>query len=296
MRTVLSALALCGLLAGAEGRLTGPVPAYWLDSNARSVRAVLGVPGAAYAGGSVIENVDAAGLSPDGALLAVLRGRTLLLLRENNGEWTSTVLSNDIDGPMALAWSTDSRELSVATASGALRTWKTDGAELAARALPEGASALAVSAAGAVALARGGVYTAGESSARLIAPADHAVAVALHGSEVYYCDAARGEVRVVSDMKAPGGATLAAKLDDPVGVGVDAARKLLLVASKTRVMGLRLGTWEPVFDIALDFEASKLEPFGKAGWLLNAGQDGPLHVLSLDDSPAVFFIPNEGRN
>src|SRR5579885_1735285 len=80
MKFKTSVLLLCALplLGWADDRtsVSGPVSAFLFDSQTRSIRPMIGFPGASYMGDAVTTDVDAASVSPDGsAALAVRQGR-----------------------------------------------------------------------------------------------------------------------------------------------------------------------------------------------------------------------------
>ena len=75
-------LLCCLAMAGVSqdrSDLRGPVSRVVFDQNARALRPMLGVPGAAYLAAPLVSGIDAASVSPDGsAALAVQEGRLVL--------------------------------------------------------------------------------------------------------------------------------------------------------------------------------------------------------------------------
>jgi len=274
--------------AGAEGRLDGPGGLVF-DSASASVRSMYGVPGSAYLGAAVAEEISAAAVAPNGRAALYLRDGSLVLQKE-----TAAVLAEGLAGAR-IAWSADSSSAAVADGSGAVRIFKLDGS--AARTIadaPAGIADLALDGELVIASAAGGIYVleAGKP-ARLLTQTEGAADLALLGADLFYADRSRGEVRVLRSYAGGGDPALVAKLDGVVGVGVAKNVVVIASASQKRAIGLRIGSNEPVFDLELDFEPSSVDAFGDAAWLLNAGQSGPLQVLVADASPAVYFIPRQ---
>src|SRR5512134_3362781 len=78
----------CGLLLlalgaafGQDGGLTGPVSGMVFDADSRSLRPVVGVPGAAYLGQPAVSGLDWASVAPNGRAALVLSNAQLRLLR-----------------------------------------------------------------------------------------------------------------------------------------------------------------------------------------------------------------------
>lgn len=273
------ALLLC---AAESGSLNGPSPAFVFDAAAKAVKPMIGIAGSSYLGGALADGVDAAAASPDGNAVAYIKDGSLHLLR--NG--ASTTLSESAAGP--LAWSSDSA--SVASA-GVL--FSIDGSSVRLAGPAGDVNALAAAKNHAVAATGGGVWLLTSESARQIATADNAIALDIDGNDLYFADNARGEVWLLRDYANGGDPVLVAKIEG--ATGVDAEGNLILVVAGRKLLGLRKGGFEPVFELGLDFDATSLTRLNRSTWLLNAGQAGPLEVLSLDGDPAVYFVPRNGE-
>jgi hypothetical protein len=240
---------------------------------------MIGIAGSAYLGSVLANDVESAAASPDGNSVALLKGGALHILR--NG--SASLIAETAEAP--LAWSPDST--TVATGSRLIRI--SDGSSVNLPALNGPAVALAAANDHAVAAAAGGVWLLNAGSARLLASAEEAAAVSIHGNELYFADRARGEVWLLRDYTNGGAPVLVAKIDG--AAGVDVARDRILIAAGQKVIALRAATFEPLFELDVDFTASGLSRLNASTWLLNAGQQGPLQVLSLDGDPAVYFVP-----
>jgi hypothetical protein len=248
-----------------------------------------GVPGSAYLGGAVAEDVTSAAAAPDGRSALYLKDGRLILQKDS-----STILAEGLSGAR-IAWSADSSAAAVADASGAVRIFKVDGS--AARVIGDAPGAIAdllLDGDRVVVSAAGNVYVleAGKP-ARVLTQTESPADLAIAGADLFYADRARGEVRVLRNYSSGGDPALVAKLDGVVGVGVAKNVIVMASASQKKALGMRNGSNEPLFDLELDFEPTGVDAFGEAAWLLNAGQSGPLQVLVADASPAVYFIPRQ---
>jgi hypothetical protein len=244
---------------------------------------MIGVPGSAYLGDALAADVDYAAASPDGDSVAFSRGGALYILR--NG--SSRLLAEKIDGP--IAWSPDS---SVVAAGGRLFQIAS-GSSTGLAVLDKSLSAIAASKDHAVAAAPGGVWLLNSDASRLLAAADDPAALAIHNNDLYFADRGRGDIWLLRDYVRGGDPVLVTRIDG--AAGVDVAGDRILVTGANRVVALRSGTFDPLFEIELDFTASGLSRLSSSAWLLNAGQHGPLQVLSLDGNPGVYFVPRGGE-
>jgi hypothetical protein len=284
-KILISIMTACAC-AGADGRLEGP-GGLVADTASASIRTMYGVPGSAYVGGPVVEDVASASIAPSGRAALYVKDGSLVLLRDD-----AAVIAQGLNAAR-IAWSADSSAAAVLDAAGALRIWKTDGSASSLDA-PAGIAALATDGSRVVAAAPGAIYLleAGKS-ARTLAQTEGPAALVIAGADLFYADRARGEVRVLRNYANGGDPALIAKLEDVVGVGIARNIVVMASASQRKAIGLRDGSGEPLFDLALDFEPSGVDLFGDAAWLLNAGQSGPLQVLATDGEPAVYFIPRQ---
>ena len=280
-------LAACAC-AGADGRLDGPGGLVF-DSGSASVRTMYGVPGSAYLGAAVAEEISTGAVAPNGRAALYLRDGSLVLQKES-----AAVLAEGL-ASAKIAWAADSSSFAVADGSDAVRLWKLDGSAIRMIAhAPAAIADLVLDGDRVIASAASGIYAleAGKP-ARVLAQTEGAADLAVYGADLFYADRTRGEVRVLRNYAGGGEPALIAKLDGVVGVGVAKNVIVIASASQKKAIGLRNGSNEPVFDLELDFEPSSVDLFGDAAWLLNAGQSGPLQVLVADANPAVYFIPRQ---
>ncbi len=278
---------------GGRTTVQGPVAGYVFDQQARGVRPMLGLPGAAYLGDALVSGVEAAGIAPDGArALAVREGRLFLAGLKNEAD--SAPVENAIPGADRFAWSPDGSIAAVYASASRQAQIIRDGAA----GKPVDLSglgevvALAVSRSGkliaGVAGENGGVYMDGALLARAANPA----AITISGQDLYFADKDRGQVWQVAGFEQDGTALLFAEgIEGAAGVQVYGSRAFVAGAKGIEVFDLAART--PLSHIDVDAAPTQLAPFGeRALWLLNApGEGQPAYVLSAADVPAVYFVP-----
>jgi streptogramin lyase len=105
---VIGALAVPVAIAQTSG-WRGPVSGILYDEPARALRPVVGVPGGSYLGPAIVDDLDAAFVSPNGeSSLASTAGRALLIRSLRSDMQTTTPLETCADMDVA-AWTADSR-------------------------------------------------------------------------------------------------------------------------------------------------------------------------------------------
>lgn len=278
---------------GGRTTVQGLLAGYVFDQQARGVRPMLGLPGAAYLGEALVGGLEAAGIAPDGARALAVRegGLFLVVLKDGAG---SAPVANAIGGADRFAWSPDGSVAAVyASASRQAQIIRNGvaGEPVDLSGLGE-VVALAVSRSGkliaGVAGENGGVYLDGA----LLARAANPVGITIAGQDLYFTDKDRGQVWQVAGFEQDAAALL-------FGEGIEGAAGFQIYGSRAFVAGAK---GIEVFDLAararighLDVDAApaQLAPFGeRALWLLNApGEGQPAYVLSAADVPAVYFVP-----
>ncbi len=121
---ILAILAPVVLAAAQDGAIYGPLSGFAFDGATRTLRPIVGVPGAAYLGAPLAASLDFASISPNGALALVeSQARLFLLRRLQTGRpvWLLLDASGRTD---RVAWSPDSTAAAVySAATGRLRLW-----------------------------------------------------------------------------------------------------------------------------------------------------------------------------
>src|SRR5687768_4854610 len=121
--SALSLLAVCGTSLLAQGtQLTGPGSGFVFDDQARSIRWIVGVPGAAYLGTRVADGLDLAAVAPNSRLAVAVKGGGLYLVRLDAAEAAWQTLEEEAGAVETIAWSADST--AVVVSGGGLRIWR----------------------------------------------------------------------------------------------------------------------------------------------------------------------------
>lgn len=280
----------------ADPAMSGPLAGFVLDQEARSVRPVLGVPGSAYVAGSVLQDVEALAVSPD--------GERALAAQADGLAWVERLPSGDFQA-MRIAGSTGADRL----------TWSPDGSAAAAYAAStrsvqvllkgkisrivdltslEGVRALAIDNSGdsVLAGADGGVYLAGKDGAvRRLASLESPAALAIRGSDLFV---AAGGVFEIKDYAAQP-ALLPFSDAAAVALHVAPGGDRLVVATGEAVFIFEIASRSVATRLNLDFQPTMLTRLGSAAlFVLNSGKAGvePLYVVNAAAVPAVFFVPS----
>jgi hypothetical protein len=290
---------------GQQTRLAGPVSGLVFDDYSRSLRWIVGVPGAAYLGGSVAEGLEIAAVAPNSKLALAVKDGALFLIRLGGDEAVWETLEAEAGAVDRIVWSADS---SAAIVSGAaLRIWRNLGATAEALALAgaDGSKwlALVLEGGGEAALAAkaGGVYRLSGSEARLVAAVEDpsALAIAPAGDVAYVADRAGKQLLALRNWKDSGEVSLIAGesqgIDDPVAVAIGSdARSVLLAGGTSRSLiqidpasGALTARWD------LDFQPTRIERLssGLFGLTRRTGGAEPLQVITAGPQPSVFFVP-----
>ncbi len=294
-----AALALAGTLSAQEAQLTGLASGFVFDEQAKAVREIAGVPGAAYLS-RVFAAGDEGSVSPDGQLALVHDGDSLTLIRL--GGDAATRLGASSGKLTKIAWSSGSDAVAV-SAEGRVRLWIGLGSqpeEVNLAQVSGEVSALAVdSARRAVAVAiEGAVHLATSDGAKLVAEAGDPEGLAIAGNTLYIADRARREVVAVRNFAtAPEAALLANEafgVREPVALAVDGGT-LWVADASGKLLSLDLANGAVTRQIDLDFEPTRLEALGRNLYRMDRRTSAqvPVQILQLGSEPAVYFVPAE---
>ncbi|MBM3739488.1 MAG: hypothetical protein FJW39_27285 [Acidobacteria bacterium] len=290
-KLMIAAVVAAGVLGAQE--LSGPVSGLVFDEQAKAVRVIAGVPGAAYLGSSLAEG-DEGSISPDGNFAVVRQGAELMLLKSGGGA-VRLGAAEGVTGEVA--WSADSH--SVAVESRSIRLWinlDTQPEQSPLARFEGDAISLAVSGRGVAAGAKGGVFVLNSEGSRLIVPADEPEGLAISGGTLYVADLARKEVLAVRNFaSAPEIALIAneaAGVGAPVAVAADNG-SLLIADAGRKLVAMSLSTGETQYSLELDFVPARLDRFARGLYRLNVRDSAtdPVQILQLGSEPAVFFVP-----
>jgi DNA-binding beta-propeller fold protein YncE len=299
--------------AANNGAVAGPVTGFIFDAQAGRIRPMLGMPGSAYLGATVVSDVNSASVSPDGsAAFAIQAGKLLLYTGLASGTPTAVGLRGAITADR-FAWAPG------ATAA-AIYSSKSAQAQIVSN-LPETPSAgtpidlsgltgqvaalafdgkqiiLAIGSGGS-----GGIYTVtAQSGPQRIASAASPSALVLAGADLYFADQQTEQIwEVQSYAGQPVPLLFAgdASISLPVGLqlSTDASRLYVANAGSRVLVVYDVAARSQIESIPLNFTPTKLDRFGNASvFVLNNTGQGPAPLFVFSDANAaklaVYFVP-----
>ena len=300
-------------LLAQEASLSGTISGWVFDSASRSLRPIIGIPGASYLGDPLVAGLDWAAVAPEGNHALALRAGDLYSVRglQSNPAWT--LIEGALPSPGRIAWSADA---SVAVLSSSVESriqfvrnlgeGPVAGPPID---LPGRVSALALDRAGERALVgieaeqEGGLYLVSpDGSPRLLAPLGRpaAIALAANDRDLFVADRASRQIWELRNFREEATPLLFADdgggVTDAVGLALSRDGRLLFVASQSgkTLDAYALESRSLSSRSALDYEPSLLEPLsGRVLFLLKSRGSGnePLLVLDTSREPTVYFVP-----
>lgn len=305
-----------GCLPAQTSSFTGPVEAFSFDAPTRSVRPVIGFPGAASFGPALLESVDFASVAPHQNYGIVFQGGKYVFvsgLGLNTGSKIVSVAIAEVTGradgivwsgngslailySRAQGWFQTISGLPGAAAAGALVDVSSLGGEFSAVAVDTPGKQIVVAVGG----ENGAVYQATNGQfTRLVSMAKPvSLSFSNDGQTLYALDAATLQVTAAS-LGGHGFQTLALPgIANPVAIQslIDSQnRQLLYVAcgSDRLLRILDVSSQQIVMDAPLDFQPSSLDPFGSSSFVLAARSQSanPLWLFTSTPQPAAYFVP-----
>ncbi len=301
--------------AGAQpASLTGPVEAYTFDAPTRSLRAVIGFPGAASFGPALRDNLDFASVAPrQNYGIGFPRGQCLLI----SGLGSSLLSTRELAGvgaqPEGIAWSGDG---SLAILYSRTGNWfqtvtglpgapavapKVDGSSLGGVLASVAADAHGKQIAVGVSGDTGAVYYSsdGQSFIKLIAAAKPAaLSFSSDGLTLYALDGGVPQVIAVSLGNHGFEAISLAGLADPVAIqaveDAQSNRLLYVAAAGDHLLRiLDIASQQIVTDVALSFQPTGLDQFGISSFVVAARSQAatPLWLFTSTPQPGAYFVP-----
>ena len=283
--------------------IAGPISGFVYDQAARSLRPVLGVPGASYLGDALASEVDAASIAPDGSAALIVQGGRLFAgagIRNLAPAWTA--VEGSLSDADLFAWSQDSAAV-YASATGQAQIVRNSLRAPAASAaidlsgLPGRVLSMALAGdAVVVGVEGGGVYLASLGNApKLLAAAQTPVTIAIAGSDLYFADRDGGRIWQIADFAGAGNPQVfAGDLDAPVGLHIAGGRLLAASAGSRQLAVYDLTTHALAATLDLEFTPDTLEPVGARSLALIARAEAgrqPYYVVDTSPDPAVYFVP-----
>ena len=319
---MLPGVRLCSVVCGfalscfAQGfQIGGPVAGYVFDAPTKSLRQVLGMPGAAHLSPALLTDVDWASVAPN--------GRTALVIRHGEARLVSSAnVAQDPPGgavealyepPQWSAWAQDSSAVVLYSANTRAVQWvrfntqpptldppiALDGVEGEVTALAtDAASKVAV-----VAVAGAGVYRVTSEGVVLVLPIADASAIAMSpgGETLWVADRSNGQVLEVADPGSnPESRVLLSdseRFADLSALALSSDNKRLYLASRSTRVLYWLDRSSSLLSegIELDAPATLFSPLGRPSLLLLLGDRAnlgdPFYLLDEQSGPGLFFVP-----
>ncbi len=316
-RTSLS-LALCGAALSCFGQgiqVGGPITGLVYDAPSKSLRQILGMPGAARLGAPLLSEVDWASVAPDGrtAVVVVNGEARLVSSKDITQESPGAPIMGLLSAPRFSSWAEDSSSLVLYSAENRSLQWVRLNAQSveADPAMPltgfDGeVTAMAADKASAVtvlSVAGSGVYLVGSSgAATLLLPSAEVSAIALEpgGQTLWVADRTNAQLVQLTELGfTPTAQVLISdpeKLADISALGLSFDKRRLYLASRSTQLLYEFDRSAALLSegIALDAPAELLLPLGRPSLRL-LGQRGklgaPLYLLDEKSGPGLFFVP-----
>ena len=301
-------------LAAQQPTLSGPVEAYTFDAPTRSLRAVIGFPGAASFGPPLIDNLQSASVAPKQTYaIGVLAGQATLIAGLDTQKVSTAVLAGVAGILDFVTWSGNGSVAVLYSASGhwfqavsGLPSAPQAAARVDFSNLSGSLTALALNSDGSqVALAisgdSGGVYqsTNGGALVRLQALANPvSLSFSSDGKTLYVLDAATDQINAIN-LSGSGFTTLGLSgVTNPIAIQafLDSNKKpLLYVAAGTdRLLRILDPANDQVMqDVALHLAPTGISLFGSNSLVLapRAQSNSPLWLYASVPQPGAYFVP-----
>jgi hypothetical protein len=296
-------LLLAGAPAGADsGAIGGLVSGVVFDGPSRTVRPLIGAPGAGYLGPAVLRGLDAFSVAPGGRqAVAVVNGHLYWVSDPLAETPVWLLVAQEVNRPELVAWRNDSGAAAVSSGGGLLLVSPTvSTVAFPVEALGGKISALAMAGNSILAGVEGmGLYRLEEGAPpSLLAQLANPAGIAIAGEgRLYVADRTRGEILEVRNyLETPEVFLFAGGVADPVALSLSRRGTALLAAgaSSKKVTAFDLASGALLGEFDLDFEPSRLDALGDgSSFLLNGRvlETDTLEVFVEGLSPGVYFVP-----
>jgi len=292
-------------------KLDGPICGFVFDPPSRTIRPLLGIPGAAHLGAPTFSNLDFAAVSPDGRQALAVRDGQLWILRDPTAPIASPI-DNAIDHPERIIWASDSSTAALysSSARSIQRVQLLVGSPqldppIDTSFLPGPISALAVDTKGRIAVgvsdpAAGGVYLFSfDKPPAQIASVNDPSALVFSGKGLYIADRQSRSVLEIPDLAAGGIAPFLAEQDgvvDPAAIAISPdQRRFYLASREDRTLRVyQINTRSLIAELPLDSEPSRIDSLSQPSlFALNTRQKPTDSLLLLDgrSGDSVYFVP-----
>ncbi len=306
-----------GCVAAPQISLSGPVEAYTFDAPTRSLRAVIGFPGAASFGPALRVSLEFASVAPGQTYgIAFDRGECVLISGLSSSTLSTSVLSGVAAQPEGIAWSGDGSHAILYSRSGnwlqtvsglpgapavgtRINVSSLGGGMLASVATNALGTEIAVGVDGET----GAVYLSSDgqnftSLATVAKPI--ALSFSSDGATLYVLDGGASQV-VAVNLSTHGFQNIPLEgLKNPVAIQAvensQNVQQLYIAASGTATSVLRIlnvATQQIVSDVPLSFQATGLDQFGSKSFIVGARAQAsnPLWLFTSTPQPGAYFVP-----
>ncbi len=301
---------LCSTWLSAQTSVSGPVEALTFDSPTRSVRAVIGLPGAASFGPALLDNLDLAAVAPGQNYGIVFAGGVCFFVSGLGSKTVSkAVIENVPARPQAIEWAAGG-SLAILYSAGWFQTItgfpKAPAAAAPVEVSSLGGSLTAVASdapgkqiAVAVSGDQAGVYQFSGGQFTRLASLARPVSLSFSsdGQTLYALDTATSQITAITisshaiqTLPLPG-------LTNPLAIQSFQAQngpELYVVAASDRLLRiLDVSTGQAIADVALLFQPTGIAPFGSNSFVLACRSQAakPLWLFSSTPEPAAYFVP-----
>jgi len=305
---------LATAVASAQIAVNGPIEGFLFDAPTGTLRAVLGVPGSATLGTSMLDGVDFGSVAPrQNYAITFQAGQCQVVASLNSAPPSTTIVSGVAGQPDGAVWSADgtlailySRSgnwiqtltgLPSAPASGPYLDISSLGGTLAAVASDPQGKRIAISMSG----ASGGVYLTSDSQSFvpvLRSPTVIALSFSVDGTGLYALDNAVPELAVV-DLNTFSSQSLPLDgLSNPVAVRPDQdtqGRQVVYVASGSdRLLRIiDVASQQVLTDVSLNVAPAGIDALGAHSFVIASRSEPnqPLWLFTSSPLPAAYFVP-----
>ena len=294
---LLFALAATSAWAQQQG-LSGPTPGYVFDGQARELRPIRGVAGAAHLGSALVQDADAASASADGTLAIASRFGSIELIRGFDSAAPTRLTLVQEPGDVLFAWSGHD-VAAVFPATRKVQIWRnvdtaSDQATALEIPLVEGAiRSILLDGDRLVLATQGGLYLAAGGSTRQLLALTDPSAVVRSGNHLFIADRGAGQIILLREYAGPAIAETFAGVVAPVGLQLTNGTLLVASADSRTVDAFDLTSKLRTASLELDFPPTRMESLGVNPLaLLNTGSaTEPLYILDSRNALQVYFVP-----
>jgi hypothetical protein len=305
---------LATAVASAQIAVNGPIEGFLFDAPTGTVRAVMGVPGSATLGPSLLEGIDFGSVAPRQSYAITFQaGQCQIVSNLNSPPASNTIVSGlpgqpegtvwSADGTLAILYSRSGNWIQTLTGlpnsptSGTYSDMSSLGGTLSAVASDPQGKRIAIAVSGAA----GGVYLTSDSQSFVPvfqSPNVIALSFSADGTNLYALDTAVPQLAVV-DLNTFSSQSLPLDgLSNPVAIGADQdaqGRQVVYVASGSDQL-LRIidvASQQVVTDIALNVVPAGVGVLGLHSFVIASRSTGnqPLWLFSSSPLPAAYFVP-----